>query len=175
MDLPVYVVPACSWWLKLPLKWRRANYTSVLERPLELQRAPNSCVLRSGVGVGPLCHLRSPIVFAMLHCSSPWCHLLGNIGFAALHILSVAAQKVAIKCILHPGFRPPPLPPPSPSTSLTNLFLANFRGANFRLTTLRNGVVSSDKPYWWSLQSESLKDCNKFKSENARGTTCYIE
>ena len=56
-----------------------------------------------------------------------------------------------------------------------NLFLANFRGANFRLTTLRNGVVSSDKPYWWSLQSESLKDCDKFTSEDARGTTCYIE
>ena len=49
MDLPVYVVPACSCWLKLPLKWRRANYTSVLEGQLERQGAPNSCALRSGV------------------------------------------------------------------------------------------------------------------------------
>ena len=71
MDLPVYVVPACSCWLKLPLKWRRANYTSVLGGQLERQRAPNSCALRNGVGVGPFFHLRSPIVFAMPHCSSP--------------------------------------------------------------------------------------------------------
>jgi hypothetical protein len=69
MDLPVYVVPACSCWLKLPLKWRRANYTSVLGGQLERQRAPNSCALRNGVGVGPFFHLRSPIVFAMPHCS----------------------------------------------------------------------------------------------------------
>ena len=69
MDLPVYVVPACSCWLKFPLKWRRANYTSVLEGQLERQRAPNSCALRNGVGVGPFFHLRSPIVFAMPHCS----------------------------------------------------------------------------------------------------------
>ena len=102
--------------VKTPIEMAGANYTSVLDGQLERQRAPNSCALRSGVGVGPFFHLRSPIVFAMPHCS-PWCHLLGNMVFAALHILSVAAQKVAIKCILHPGLRPPP-PPPSPSTSL---------------------------------------------------------
>jgi uncharacterized protein YjbI with pentapeptide repeats len=32
------------------------------------------------------------------------------------------------------------------------LQFTNFRGAYFRLTTLQQGTVTSDKPYGWSLQ-----------------------
>jgi uncharacterized protein YjbI with pentapeptide repeats len=51
----------------------------------------------------------------------------------------------------------------------------NFRGANFRLTTMPTGVVTSDKPYWWSLQRETEKECDKFKTAQVPGSTCYGE
>lgn len=53
------------------------------------------------------------------------------------------------------------------------LQFTNFRGANFRLTTLANGIVTSDKAYDWSLERQNLRECNEFKPENTRGTTCY--
>jgi uncharacterized protein YjbI with pentapeptide repeats len=49
----------------------------------------------------------------------------------------------------------------------------NFRGANFRLTTMANGVITSDKPYGWSSERQKERECNEFKPENTRGTTCY--
>ncbi|MDJ0795724.1 MAG: pentapeptide repeat-containing protein [Calothrix sp. MO_167.B12] len=53
--------------------------------------------------------------------------------------------------------------------------LTNFRGAHFRLTVMPNGSDTSDKPYGWSLQRQSLRKCDEFKPENARGTTCYVD
>ncbi len=55
------------------------------------------------------------------------------------------------------------------------LLFTNFRGANFRLTTQANGVVTSDKPYGWSLERQNLRECNEFEPENTRGTTCYTK
>ncbi|WP_089092894.1 pentapeptide repeat-containing protein [Nodularia sp. NIES-3585] len=53
-----------------------------------------------------------------------------------------------------------------------NLQLTNFRGAHFRLTTLANGAVTSDKPYDWSLERTTASECHKFKTANVPGTTC---
>jgi uncharacterized protein YjbI with pentapeptide repeats len=54
-----------------------------------------------------------------------------------------------------------------------NLQFTNFRGAHFRLTTLANGIVTSDKPYQWSLERTTERECNKFKTTaNVPGTTC---
>ncbi|MBW4425127.1 MAG: pentapeptide repeat-containing protein [Nostoc desertorum CM1-VF14] len=55
------------------------------------------------------------------------------------------------------------------------LLFTNFRGANFRLTTQANGVVTSDKPYGWSLERQNSRECNEFKPENTLGTTCYTK
>lgn len=54
-----------------------------------------------------------------------------------------------------------------------NLQFANFRGAHFRLTIMPAGVITSDKPYWWSLERTASRECDKFKPEQTPGTTCY--
>ncbi|MBW4557067.1 MAG: pentapeptide repeat-containing protein [Trichormus sp. ATA11-4-KO1] len=53
------------------------------------------------------------------------------------------------------------------------LQFTNFRGAHFRLTTLANGVVTSDKAYDWSLERTTVRECNRFRTANVPGTTCY--
>ncbi len=53
------------------------------------------------------------------------------------------------------------------------LQFTNFRGAHFRLTIMPAGAVTSDKPYSWSLERTSARECNKFKPEETPGTTCY--
>ncbi len=53
------------------------------------------------------------------------------------------------------------------------LKLTNFRGAHFRLTIMPSGSDTSDKPYGWSLQRQIPRQCDKFKPEDIRGTTCY--
>ncbi len=53
------------------------------------------------------------------------------------------------------------------------VMFTNFRGANFRLTIMPSGSDTSDKPYGWSLQRQIPKQCDKFKPEDLRGTTCY--
>jgi uncharacterized protein YjbI with pentapeptide repeats len=55
------------------------------------------------------------------------------------------------------------------------LLFTNFRGANFRLTTQANGVVTSDKPYGWSLERQNPRECNEFQPENTPGTICYTK
>lgn len=63
------------------------------------------------------------------------------------------------------------------ATSLKNarVLMTNFRGAYFRLTTMTTGVVTSDKPYGWSLQRDQKRDCSKFKLQDARGSVCSTE
>jgi uncharacterized protein YjbI with pentapeptide repeats len=53
--------------------------------------------------------------------------------------------------------------------------MTNFRGAYFRLTTTSTNVVTSDKPYGWSLQRDIKRDCNKFKLDGARGSVCSTD
>jgi uncharacterized protein YjbI with pentapeptide repeats len=53
--------------------------------------------------------------------------------------------------------------------------MTNFRGAYFRLTTTSANVVTSDKPYGWSLQRDIKRDCNKFKVEGASGSVCATD
>lgn len=55
------------------------------------------------------------------------------------------------------------------------LQMTNFRGAYFRLTTMPSTVVTSDKPYGWSLQREQKRDCDRFRLENTPGTVCATE
>ena len=55
------------------------------------------------------------------------------------------------------------------------LKFTNFRGAHYRLTTLPIGTVTSDKPYGWSLERSTARECNKFKPENTPGSTCYSQ
>lgn len=49
----------------------------------------------------------------------------------------------------------------------------NFRGAHFQLTTLANGVVTSDKSYDWSLDRATVSQCTRFRTANVPGSTCY--
>lgn len=53
------------------------------------------------------------------------------------------------------------------------LQFTNFRGAYFRLTTMSAGTVTSDKPYGWSLERPTARDCNRVKPEDTPGSTCY--
>lgn len=55
------------------------------------------------------------------------------------------------------------------------LLFTNFRGAYFRLTTMSVGTVTSDKPYGWSLERGTVRECSKFKPENTPGSTCYTK
>jgi uncharacterized protein YjbI with pentapeptide repeats len=53
--------------------------------------------------------------------------------------------------------------------------MTNYRGAYFRLTTTSANVVTSDKPYGWSLQRDIKRDCNKFKLDGANGSVCSTD